>query len=211
MIFAKLHLYYSTQAPTCKGCFTFFLCVFLPEDILFYSRFRRLIRFTRIAPFFTRIFTFYVSLYTTMIFGSFTVDFSSGSLVPSSPQKARARMAFSTVRFSLVSQLSDRRVVASVKLLGRHPIGGMGTCISEGINGARVLHLYLSTSILPHGDVNVNSYQQLMTLDLADYDAVCIGNGEKTIWQREEKIPAASQAGSAKRRFLLLLRKWRPI
>lgn len=92
-----------------------------------------------------------------------------------------------------LSQLSDGRVVASVKLLGRHPIGGMGTYTLEGTNGARVLQLDLWTSILPHGDVNVNAYQQLMTLDLADYDAVCIGNGEKTIWQRGERIPAASQ------------------
>ncbi|MCI5956178.1 MAG: hypothetical protein MRZ54_04270, partial [Clostridiales bacterium] len=92
-----------------------------------------------------------------------------------------------------LSQLSDGRVIASVKLLGKHNIGGMGTYTSEGANGVRMLHLYLMTSILPHGDVDVNSYRQLMTLDLADYDAVCIGNGEKTIWQRGEKIPPASQ------------------
>lgn len=93
-----------------------------------------------------------------------------------------------------LSQLSDGRVVASVKLLGRHTIGGMGTYTSEETDGMRTLHLDLWTSYIPYGDVNENSYQQLMTLDLTDCDAICIGNGEKTIWQRGEEIPSASQA-----------------
>ena len=92
-----------------------------------------------------------------------------------------------------LSRLSDGRVVASVKLLGGHTIGGMSTYTSEETNGMLILHLELWTSLIPHGDENVNSYQHLMTLDLNDCDAVSIGNGEKTIWQRGEEIPAASQ------------------
>lgn len=92
-----------------------------------------------------------------------------------------------------LSRLSDGRVMASVKLLGRYTIGGTSTSVSEGKNGVRELHLDLWTSILPHGDVNENTYQQLMTLDLADCEAVCIGNGRKIIWQSGEEIPAASQ------------------
>lgn len=92
-----------------------------------------------------------------------------------------------------LSQLSDGRIMGSVKLLGKHTIGGWGTSISEGENGVRVLQLKLWTSILPHAGVNADSYQQLMILDLSDCDTVCIGNGEKTIWRRGEKIPEASQ------------------
>ena len=92
-----------------------------------------------------------------------------------------------------LSQLADGRVMASVKLNGRHTIGGTSTSVLEGEDGARELHLDLWTSIIPHGDVNENSYQQLMELDLADCEVVCIGNGRKIVWQSREEIPAASQ------------------
>lgn len=94
------------------------------------------------------------------------------------------------VRLSL---LADGSVMASVKLLGRHDIGGTGTTIVEETGGMRTLQFDLWTSVLPHRATKSTRYQQLLTLDISDCDAVCIGKGSKIIWQRGEDIPPASQ------------------